>query len=299
VADLAIVITLYTLAAYRSRRVSLTGLAVALAVGGVAISRWHYAQGSTTVLLLAVAALAATTLAAWVLGDSAAYRRAYYHSLEDRVAAAERTRDLQEKRARAVEDAAVRLRRIERDLHDGAQVRLTALAMTLGELKENLGQHPGDDLTLKLAATAHQNAKDTLNELRSLARGIHPQVLDRGLRPALSGLAETSPLPVQLAVDVMARPSPAIETIAYFCVAEVLANAAKHSEATSVAVSVHDQAGGLLLTVTDDGSGGAHITSGGGLAGLAERVRTVDGRFEISSPAGGPTIVTIQLPGHA
>src|SRR5204863_181160 len=141
---------------------------------------------------------------------------------------------------------------IERDLHDGAQVGLTALAMTLGEIKENLAERADDDATLKLAVTAHQDAKDTLAELRDLARGIHPPVLDRGLEPALSALAGTSAIPVALTVQVTARPSPAIEAIAYFCAAELLANTAKHSAATRVRISVRERALGLALAVTDD-----------------------------------------------
>lgn len=298
VTDLAIVVLLYTLAAHRPRRVSVPGLAVCFAGAGVAIARWSYAQ-STTLLLLAVAAVGATLLAAWVLGDSAAYRRAYYASLEERLAAAERTQDLQAKRARAVEEFAARLRRIERDLHDGAQVRLTALAMTLGEIKENLAERADDDATLKLAVTAHQDAKDTLAELRDLARGIHPPVLDRGLEPALYALAGTSAIPVTLTVQITARPSPAIEAIAYFCAAELLANAVKHSAAAQVCITVADRDSGLALAVTDDGRGGAHLAPGGGLAGLAERVQTVDGRLDLVSPPGGPTTVTIELPGRA
>jgi signal transduction histidine kinase len=298
VTDLAIVVLLYTLAAYRPRRVSLTGLAVCLAGAGVAIARWSYAQ-STTFLLLAVAAVGATLLAAWVLGDSAGYRRAYYTSLEERLVAAERTQDLRAKRARAVEEFAAILRRIERDLHDGAQVRLTALAMTLGEIRENLAERGDDEATLKLAVTAHQNAKDTLAELRDLARGIHPPVLDRGLEPALSVLAGTSAIPVTLNVAITARPSPAIEAIAYYCAAELLANAAKHSAASRVCLSVRERDSGLALAVTDDGRGGAHLAPGGGLAGLAERVQTVDGRLELASPPGGPTSITIELPGLA
>jgi len=298
VTDLAIVVLLYTLAAHRPRRVSLPGLAVCFAGAGVAIARWSYAQ-STTLLLLAVAAVGATLLAAWVLGDSAAYRRAYYASLEERLAAAERTQDLQAKRARAVEEFAARLRRIERDLHDGAQVRLTALAMTLGEIKENLAERADDDATLKLAVTAHRDAKDTLTELRDLARGIHPPVLDRGLEPALYALAGTSAIPVTLTVQITARPSPAIEAIAYFCAAELLANAVKHSAAAQVCITVADSDSGLALAVTDDGRGGAHLAPGGGLAGLAERVQTVDGRLDLVSPPGGPTTVTIELPGRA
>ncbi len=296
--DLAILILLYTLAAHRPRRVSLAGLAVCLAGAGVAIARWSYAQ-SATLLLLAVAAVGATLLAAWVLGDSAAYRRAYYASLEERLAAAERTQDLQAKRARAVEEFAGILRRIERDLHDGAQVRLTALAMTLGEIKENLAERADDDATLKLAVAAHRSAKDTLAELRDLARGIHPPVLDRGLEPALAALAGTSAVPVTLTVQITARPSPAIEAIAYFCAAELLANAAKHGAATRACVTVAERGPGLALAVTDDGRGGAHLAPGGGLAGLAERVQTVDGRLDLVSPPGGPTTITIELPGHA
>ena len=191
------------------------------------------------------------------------------------------------------------LRRIERDLHDGAQVRLTALAMTLGEIKESLAERGSADATLRLAVTAHQNAKDTLTELRDLARGIHPPVLDRGLEPALSALAGTSAIPVTLNVAITARPSPAIEAIAYYCAAELLANAAKHSAASRVCLSLRERDLGLALAVTDDGRGGAHLAPGGGLAGLAERVQTVDGRLQLLSPPGGPTSITIELPGHA
>jgi signal transduction histidine kinase len=193
------------------------------------------------------------------------------------------------------------VRRIERDLHDGAQVRLAALAMALGEIKENLAQAATSEHgTLRLVAAAHQNAKDTLTELRDLARGIHPPVLDRGLEPALATLAETSAIPVRLSAGVTERPSPAIEAIAYFCTAELLANAAKHSRATRVAISVQDTGTGmLLLTVTDNGTGGARLTPGGGLAGLLERVQTVDGRLDVDSPAGGPTTISIELPRHA
>jgi signal transduction histidine kinase len=214
-----------------------------------------------------------------------------------------RVRDLEQARARAVDDSAATLRRIERDLHDGAQVRLTALAMTLGEIKENLsngaGWADGAARTRMLVDAAHRNAKETLVELRDLARGIHPPALDRGLGPALSTLAATSAIPVELTVAAAGRPSPAIETIAYFCAAELLANAAKHSRAHRVTIGVRDGDGRLLMTVTDDGVGAAHPVPGGGLAGLDERARTVDGRLRIDSPPGGPTVITIDLPGHA
>jgi signal transduction histidine kinase len=304
-ADLAIVVLLYTLAAHRPRPVSLAGLAICLLGSVVAIARWSPAHTAhpAGALFGAAAGLGGVTLTAWVLGDSVAYRyhRAYYASLEERAArleAAERARVLQEQRARAVDESAARLRRIERDLHDGAQVRLAALAMTLGEIKENLEQ-AGDDRTLALAGAAHQNAKDTLAELRDLARGIHPPVLDRGLGPALGILAGTSAIPVGLTVAVTERPSPAIEAMAYFCAAELLANATKHSGAGRVTIGLREQDSGLVMSVADDGSGGARLVPGGGLAGLRERVQTVDGRLEVDSPAGGPTAVTIELPRHA
>jgi signal transduction histidine kinase len=316
-ADVAILVLLYTLAAYRSRPVSIAGLVICLLGSAVAIARWSPAHGahSTGALFAAAAGLGGVTLTAWVLGDSVAYRyrRVYYASLEERAAraeaerdaqtriaaAAERARELQDRRARAVDESAARLRRIERDLHDGAQVRLAALAMTLGEIKENLEQSPADHHTLDLVGAAHQNAKDTLAELRDLARGIHPPVLDRGLAPALGILAGTSAIPVALTVAVTERPSPAIEAMAYFCTAELLANVTKHSGASHVTVSVAEPGSGLVLTVTDDGHGGARLVPGGGLAGLLERVQTVDGRLEVDSPPGGPTIVTIELPRHA
>jgi signal transduction histidine kinase len=249
-------------------------------------------------MLLAAAALGAIFLAAWVLGDATAYRRAYYVSLEERLAVAERARELEAKRAQAVDESAARLRRIERDLHDGAQVRLTALAMTLGEIKETMDGDPGG--ARDLVGQAHANAKRTLAELRDLARGIHPVVLDEGLDMALRSIADSSVIPVSLDVVTAGRPSPAIEAIVYFSAAELVANAAKHSGANRLDIALRGRPSGtMLLTVTDDGAGGALVMPGGGLAGLRERVRTVDGRLSVSSPAGGPTTVTIELPGHA
>jgi signal transduction histidine kinase len=212
---------------------------------------------------------------------------------------AQRVRDLEQTRALAVDDAAARLRRVERDLHDGAQVHLATLAMHLGMAREQLG-HDGDPLDVararELLDAAHRGAKDALGELRHLARGIHPPVLDGGLQDALATLAAGSAIPVELRCDLPERPAPAIETIAYFCAAELLANAAKHSHAKLVTTQVAGQEGLLVLTVGDDGAGGADPARGTGLSGLAQRVRTVDGRLEVSSPAGGPTRITIQLP---
>jgi signal transduction histidine kinase len=316
-ADLAIPVLLYTLAAYRPRPVSLAGLAVCLVGSGVAIARWapaHQAHAGAAVLG-AAAGLGGLTLTAWVLGDSVAYRyrRARYAALEERAArleaerdaqariaaAAERERELTERRARVVDEAEARLRRIERDLHDGAQVRLAALAMTLGEIKENLVRKADAEPTIELAVAAHRNAKETLAELRDLAKGIHPAVLDRGLAAALSVLAEASAVPVGLSVDLAKRPSPAIEAIAYFCASELLANVTKHSGARRAEISVRDGDGRMVLTVTDDGAGQARLKPGGGLAGLRDRVQTVDGRLSVDSPAGGPTTVTAELPVRA
>jgi signal transduction histidine kinase len=317
--DVAIAVLLYTLAAYRPRRISVAGLAVCLLGSAVAIARWapvHTAYPGGQ-LFGAAAGLGGATLTAWVLGDSVAYRyrQAYYASLEERAArleaerdaqarlaaAAERARELQERRARVIDESAARLRRIERDLHDGAQVRLAALAMSLGEIREDLAAGRGTDpgRTAALVAAAHDNAKDTLTELRDLARGIHPPVLDRGLGAALSTLAGTSPVPVEISAGTGERPSPAIETIAYFCAAELLANVAKHSGARRAAISLSERDGRIVMTVTDDGDGGARLVPGGGLAGLVQRVQTVDGRLDVGSPPGGPTTVTIELPGHA
>jgi signal transduction histidine kinase len=325
VADAAILVLLYTLAAHRSRRVSITGLVICLFGAAAAIIRWAptHAAHSGDVVFAAAVGLGGATMTAWVLGDSVAYRyrRAYYASIEERAArleaerdaqtriaqAAERARELQERRAHVIDESAARLRRIERDLHDGAQVRLAALAMMLGEIKESLDAAEGAGTadtedgarTRMLVAAAHRNAKETLAELRDLARGIHPPVLDRGLGAALAVLADTSQIPVGLEVSIAERPSPAIEAIVYFCAAELLANVAKHSGASRATVRAGEHDGRILMTVTDDGSGGARLAPGGGLAGLLERVQTVDGRLGIDSPAGGPTVITIELPDHA
>jgi signal transduction histidine kinase len=211
----------------------------------------------------------------------------------------QRVRDLEQTRALAVDDAAARLRRVERDLHDGAQMRLATLAMNLGMAKEKLGDD-GDPLDVararELLDAAHQGAKEALVELRDLAKGIHPPVLDNGLADALATLAATSAIPVELRSDLPERPTPAIETIAYFCAAELLANAAKHSFANAISIQATEHGGRLLLGVGDDGVGGADPARGSGLSGLAQRVRTVDGRLEIASPPGGPTRITVDLP---
>jgi signal transduction histidine kinase len=212
---------------------------------------------------------------------------------------AQRVADLEQARALAVDDSAAMLRRLERDLHDGAQVWLATLAMNLGMAREKLGEDggvPDPDAVRELVDAAHRGAKDALAELRSLARGIHPPTLDNGLADALATLAAGSAIPVDLQVQVPVRPTQAIETIGYFCVAELLANAAKHSSATRIEIRVTGREDVLVLEVSDDGTGGADPAGGSGLAGLAQRVAVVDGRLDIVSPPGGPTRITAELP---
>ena len=244
----------------------------------------------------ALAAGAAMMLAApWVARGAAAADLWLMRGLLGPGRLAQRVADLERSRALAVEDSAALLRRLERDLHDGAQIRLATIAMNLGMAREKLGDE-ADPAVRELVDTAHRGAKDALVDLRNLARGIHPAALDSGLPDALATLAASSAIPVEVTAAVPERPAPAIETIAYFCAAELLANAAKHSHANKVTIEVAERGGTLVLRVSDDGRGGADSARGSGLSGLAQRVRTVDGRLEIASPPGGPTQVTVQLP---
>jgi signal transduction histidine kinase len=216
-----------------------------------------------------------------------------------------RVRELEQSRAHVVDDSAARLRRIERDLHDGAQAQMVAVAMKLGLAREKLGgtmtgfTEADVERALELVDAAHRGAKEAITELRDLARGIHPPVLDHGLGTALTTLAARSGVPVELVIDLPERPSAAIETIAYFCAAELLANVAKHSGARHATLEAVHVPGLLRVRVSDDGAGGARVEARGGLAGLAERIRAVDGRLQVTSPPAGPTVVTVELPSHA
>jgi signal transduction histidine kinase len=202
---------------------------------------------------------------------------------------------LQASRARGVDAAEAERRRIERDLHDGAQQRLVAVAITLGRARAKLDKDP--ESARALIDEAHADAKQAVAELRDLARGIYPAVLgDRGLDAALSALAARSPVPVAVMVDVTPRPPTAVESTAYFIVAETLTNLAKHSAANAAQVSVHRSGNSVTVQVTDDGRGGAELRPGGGLAGLADRAATIDGVMTVVSPMGGPTVVTAELP---
>ncbi|MGW1168831.1 sensor histidine kinase [Streptomyces sp. NPDC002550] len=203
--------------------------------------------------------------------------------------------ELESDRGVVVDTAAADLRRIERDLHDGAQARLVSLAMDLGLAKEKLREDPR--AAARMVDEAHGEVKTALQELRDLARGIHPAVLtDRGLDAALSSVASRCTVPVRVEVDLPARPAPAIEGIAYFTVSELLQNISKHSRARSASVDVWRAENRLMLQVTDDGVGGADASRGSGLAGLAGRLDAVDGVLVVESPAGGPTVVIAELP---
>jgi len=208
---------------------------------------------------------------------------------------AKRVDALEGSRARVVDAAEAERRRIERDLHDGAQQRLVSLAMNLGRARARYDDDPA--AARVLLDEAHADAKHALVELRDLARGLHPAVLtDRGLDAALSGLAGRSPVPVTLDVAVEPRCNPTIEAIAYFVVSEALANIAKHSGASRADVVARRIGDRLRLTIGDDGVGGAVAHAGSGLAGLADRVGGVDGSLRIDSPVGGPTVLTVELP---
>jgi signal transduction histidine kinase len=206
-----------------------------------------------------------------------------------------RVEHLTETRAGVVDAADAERRRLERDLHDGTQQRLVSLAMNLGMAR---AQASNAEEAQQAIAEAHEEAKAALAELRDLIRGLHPAVLeDRGLDAALSGVAARMPIPVRLTVDGLARrPSPVIEAVAYFVVSEGLANIAKHAQASQAEVFVQRSGDRLHVIVTDDGVGGADPARGTGLTGLARRAQSVDGTFEVVSPPGGPTVLSVDLP---
>jgi signal transduction histidine kinase len=254
-------------------------------------SGWLAAGAAVVVLLLVplVSTLLVRVDVALVRGLLGAGERERVAQLSQRVVTLTRSRE------QAVDSVELERRRIERDLHDGPQQRLVAIAMDLGMARQRLDRDP--DGARELLDKAHASAKEAITEMRQVARGIHPPVLtDRGLDAALSALAARSPVPVQVRVDLPARPSPTIEAIAYFCVSEALTNVAKHSRASAASVDVRAHEGSLLVTVQDNGAGGARPNVGTGLPGLADRVSAVDGRLWVDSPPGGPTRVSVQLP---
>jgi signal transduction histidine kinase len=248
-------------------------LAIVLAVGGV--------------LVAAIAVVAARPLAT---GIAALARALLGPDPEEQVAR------LEHSRASAVDATDSTLRRIERDLHDGAQHRLVAIALDLGRAREKMSA--GDSAGAEpLIAQAHDETKRAMAELRDLVRGIHPSILtDRGLDAAVSALAGRSPVPVSVAVDLDARPPAAAETAAYYVVAEALTNVAKHGDASEADVRIDHRDGELVVAVTDDGQGGAARTPGSGLEGIGQRVDALGGSLKIDSPAGGPTTLKAVIP---
>ncbi|WP_082555930.1 histidine kinase [Aeromicrobium sp. Root472D3] len=210
-------------------------------------------------------------------------------SLERRVA------EVSQSRAESIDHSAAELRRIERDLHDGAQARLVALGMNLGLAAELLENDP--DAAARLLAEARTVTTSALGDLRSVVRGIHPPVLaDRGLAGAIQALALDMSLPVSVTIVLPGRPPAPVESAVYFATSELLANAVRHASARRVAIDVGHDGRALRVVVTDDGVGGAAVGAGSGLTGVARRLAAFDGTMDVVSPAGGPTTVSLEVP---
>jgi signal transduction histidine kinase len=249
---------------------------IGLAAGGIVLA--PVAVAATRVLALACGALASSLLAP-----------------DERAQLAARVETLESTRAGAVESADARLRRLERDLHDGAQHRLAYIAMELDRARARMAEDPKG--ANELLTQAHEESKKAMAELRDLVRGIHPSVLtDRGLDAAVSGLAERCPVPVDVTVALDSRPPTAVETAAYYVVAEALTNVGKHSGAHAAAVEIRKHDARLTIEVRDDGHGGAARVPGSGLEGLAQRIEALDGKLVIDSRDGGPTTIRAELP---
>ncbi|WP_203217452.1 sensor histidine kinase [Nocardia arthritidis] len=280
---------------------ALSWLVMAVA-GTVLIWMWLTPSGWRPVITHAVAWTIAAAVMAFALAratpallrvDRWTARKLLGPSREELLA--RRVDDLTESRAGAVNAADAERRRIERDLHDGVQQRLVSLAVNLGIARATLTDLP--DAARKVLEDAHDQAKQTITELRHLIRGLHPPVLeDRGLDAALSGIAGEVPVPVRLVVRLPVRPPATVEAIAYFVVSEALTNVIKHARATEAEVTVDGTGDRLRITVSDNGIGGADADVGTGLTGLARRVASVDGRFEVTSPPGGPTRLAAEMP---
>ncbi|MFE1369857.1 sensor histidine kinase [Streptomyces anulatus] len=207
----------------------------------------------------------------------------------------QRIERLTETRHEAVDTAASELRRIERDLHDGAQARLVAMGMNLGTIEALIEKDPAQ--AKKMLAMARESSAEALTELRDLVRGIHPPVLaERGLGDAVRALALRLPVASEVTVELPGRAEAPVESAAYFAVSEALTNTVKHAEAERIYVDLHHAEGMLRISVTDDGKGGAVVGSGSGLSGIERRLGTFDGVLAVSSPAGGPTMVTMEIP---
>jgi signal transduction histidine kinase len=268
-----------------------TGSAIGTRVDGLG------GLGSTMGILLTFAGIAGLFLAPWLTAGVAALDARAARTLLGPSRAEElehRVEHLTQTRAGVVDAADAERRRLERDLHDGTQQRLVSLAINLGMARVNATTTEEAQQAL---TQAHEEAKAALSELRDLIRGLHPAVLeDRGLDAALSGVAARMAIPVRLSVEMPRRPAPVIEAVAYFVVSEGLANIAKHAQASQAEVVVQRAGDRLHIIVSDDGVGGADPARGTGLAGLARRAKSVDGDFDVFSPPGGPTLLSVDLP---
>ncbi|MGW9347716.1 histidine kinase [Nocardiopsis flavescens] len=258
-----------------------------------------YTPATTTerLLLLIPATLLLTlgaTLAAPALRLYTAFNRLLLQPSEKARLTA-RVAHLATSRANTIDTQAAEIRRIERDLHDGAQARLVALGMHLGMAEQIVENDPATARTM--LAEARETTRTALIELRDLVRGIHPPVLvERGLHGAVHALALTHHLPVTATIHLPGRPADPVESAAYFAVAELLTNTAKHADATHAWVHINHGNDRLVITVTDNGHGGADAAPGSGLSGIRRRIDAFDGTMNITSPTGGPTIVTLEIP---
>ncbi|RAJ58317.1 signal transduction histidine kinase [Streptomyces sp. Amel2xB2] len=257
-------------------------------------------EGFGTAFLCACLGSVLLLLAAWL---NPYFIQGHFHLVRamispSRDALEQRVERLYETRHDAVDSSAAELRRIERDLHDGAQARLVAMGMSLGTIEALVEKDPAQ--AKRLIAQARENSAEALTELRDLVRGIHPPVLaERGLGDAARALALRMQIPVEADVDLDGRFPEPVESAAYFAVSEVLTNAAKHARADGVWLDIHysaDAGGMLRIAVTDDGRGGADFGKGSGLAGVERRLGQLDGILAVSSPPGGPTMVTMEIP---
>jgi len=261
---------------------------------------WMFSIGDTgSALLMALIGMVGFVLVApWLTAGVAEVQVSMARALlggsrEDQLAA--EVGRLETSRAAAVDSAETERRRIERDLHDGAQQRLVALAANLGAARDKLDSDP--DASRALVVDAHEEAKAALAEIRDLVRGIHPVILgDRGLDAALSAVIARSPVPVTLETSIARRPPAAIESAAYFIVTECLTNVARHANATKVSIGITRVGDRLVMEIHDNGIGGADASRGSGLQGLRDRVLALGGTMYVISPVGGPTTISVELP---
>jgi len=264
--------------------------------GGPQFGGHYYWHKPWQLALSSLAGLVLTLIAPWVIRGLATLDRGVVRAFlgTSRRTLERRAAELEESRSRTVDATIEERRRLERDLHDGAQQRLVSLGMDLGIALEKLESDP--EHAKALLRDAHGDAQLALRELRDLARGIHPAVLtDRGLDAAVSGLAARSPVPVRVRGSLSKRPPASVEATAYFIVSEALVNVAKHANATAAEVSLDETDGRLHVEISDNGSGGAD-PDGAGLRGLADRAAAVDGSFSVVSPPGGGTRIVTELP---